>query len=113
MPYEDDGETRATYPDFIIIRQDNASPTDYIVDILEPHNPVFRDNLGKARALAQYAADESKIGRVQLIREDRDAAGRKRFKRLDMGKGMIRNSVLHATSNDELDHLFDLYGIFE
>ncbi|OLA21238.1 MAG: restriction endonuclease subunit R [Faecalibacterium sp. CAG:74_58_120] len=113
MPYEDDGETRATYPDFIIIRQDNASPTDYIVDILEPHNPVFRDNLGKARALAQYAADESKIGRVQLIREDRDVAGRKRFKRLDMGKGMIRNSVLHATSNDELDHLFDLYGIFE
>lgn len=113
MPYEDDGETRATYPDFIIIRQDNASPTDYIVDILEPHNPVFRDNLGKARALAQYAADESKIGRVQLIREDRDVAGRKRFKRLDMGKGMIRNSVLHATSNDELDHLFDLYGTFE
>lgn len=113
IPYDDDGETKATYPDFIIIRQDKASPTDYIVDILEPHNPVFRDNLGKARALAQYAADESKIGRVQLIREDRDAAGRKRFKRLDMGKGMIRSKVLHATSNDELDHLFDLYGVFE
>lgn len=113
MPYEDDGETKATYPDFVIVRRDDTSPTDYIVDILEPHNPVFRDNLGKARALAQYAADESKIGRVQLIREDRDAAGRKRFKRLDMGKGMIRNSVLHATSNDELDHLFDLHGFFE
>lgn len=113
MPYEDDGETRATYPDFIIIRRDSASPTDYIVDILEPHNPVFRDNLGKAKALAQYAADENKIGRVQLIREERDAAGRRRLKRLDMGRGMIRNSVLHATSNDELDHLFDQHGVFE
>ena len=113
MPYEDNGETRATYPDFIIIRRDNIAPNEYVLDILEPHNPAFRDNLGKAQALARYAADESKVGRVQLIREERDIAGRRRLKRLDMGRGMIRNSVLHASSNDELDHLFDQYGVFE
>lgn len=86
MPYDADGETRATYPDFLVIRRDPISPADYLIDVLEPHNPVFRDNLGKAKALAQYAADEPKSGRVQLIRKESDAAGRTRFKRLDMSK---------------------------
>ena len=113
LPYESDGEIRATYPDFIIIRKETTSPTDYIVDILEPHNPAFRDNLPKAKALAQYAEDEPKIGRVQLIRMDRDAAGRARFKRLDMSKGRIRQRVAHAISNDELDQIFNQDGIFE
>ena len=113
MPYDADGETRATYPDFLVIRRDPLSPTDYIIDVLEPHNPVFRDNLGKAKSLAQYAADEPKIGRVQLIRKESDAAGRTRFKRLDMSKGQIRQQVLHATSNDELDHIFNQVGVFE
>lgn len=113
MPYDADGETRATYPDFLVIRRDPISPADYLIDVLEPHNPVFRDNLGKAKALAQYAADEPKSGRVQLIRKESDAAGRTRFKRLDMSKGQVRQRVLHATSNDELDHIFDQDGIFE
>ena len=73
----------------------------------------FRDNLPKAKALAQYAEDEPKIGRVQLIRMDRDAAGRARFKRLDMSKGRIRQRVAHAISNDELDQIFNQDGIFE
>lgn len=113
MPYDADGETRATYPDFLVIRRDPMSPVDYLIDVLEPHNPVFRDNLGKAKALAQYAADEPKIGRVQLIRKESDAAGRTRFKRLDMSKGQIRQQVMHATSNDELDHIFNQSGVFE
>lgn len=113
MPYEIDGDTRATYPDFIIIRREETSPADYVIDILEPHNPMFRDNLAKAKALAQYAEKEPKIGRVQLIRMDRDSSGRTRFKRLDMSKGRIRQRVAHATSNDELDHIFDQDGVFE
>lgn len=113
MPYDADGETRATYPDFLVVRRDPLSPADYIIDVLEPHNPVFRDNIGKAKALAQYAADEPKIGRVQLIRKESDATGHTRFKRLDMSKGQIRQRVLHAMSNDELDHIFDQDGIFE
>lgn len=113
MPFDADGETRATYPDFLVVRRDPTSPVDYLIDVLEPHNPVFRDNLGKAKALAQYAADEPKIGRVQLIRKESDAAGRTRFKRLDMSRGQVRQRVLHATSNDELDHVFDQDGFFE
>ncbi|WP_330637485.1 DEAD/DEAH box helicase family protein [Blautia sp. NSJ-157] len=46
MPYEMDGKCKELYPDFIIVRQDPI--LKYIVDILEPHNPDFKDNLGKA-----------------------------------------------------------------
>ena len=108
IPYEIDGETKAAYPDFIIIRKD---PTlGYIMDILEPHNADFKDNLGKAKGFAKYAAEESSVDRVQLIRMGKDAMGQNRFVRLDMGKGTVRTKVLSAINNDELDHLFDVYG---
>lgn len=112
IPYEMDGETRATYPDFIIVRRDPVVPTEYIIDILEPHNPAFKDNLGKAKALARYAMEEPKIGRVQLIRMEKDAAGKMRFKRLDMSRGIVRQRVSKAINNDELDHIFDEEGFF-
>lgn len=80
---------------------------------MEPHNPDFKDNLGKAKGLANYAANEPRIGRVQLIRIGKDAAGENRFKRLDLAKGSIRNKVLAAISTDELDHIFDTDGVFE
>ena len=111
MPYEMDGKCKELYPDFIIVRQDPI--LKYIVDILEPHNPDFKDNLGKAQGLANYAANEPRIGRVQLIRIGKDAAGENRFKRLDLAKGSIRNKVLAAISTDELDHIFDTDGVFE
>ena len=111
MPYEMDGKCKELYPDFIIVRQDPI--LKYIVDILEPHNPDFKDNLGKAKGLANYAANEPRIGRVQLIRIGKDAAGENRFKRLDLAKGSIRNKVLAAISTDELDHIFDTDGVFE
>lgn len=111
MPYEMDGKCRELYPDFIIVRRDPI--LKYIVDILEPHNPDFKDNLGKAKGLANYAANEPRIGRVQLIRIGKDAAGENRFKRLDLAKGSIRNKVLAAINTDELDHIFDTDGVFE
>ena len=111
MPYEMDGKCKELYPDFIIVRQDPI--LKYIVDILEPHNPDFKDNLGKAKGLANYAANEPRIGRVQLIRIGKDAAGKNRFKRLDLAKGSIRNKVLAAINTDELDHIFDTDGVFE
>lgn len=111
MPYEMDGKCKELYPDFIIVRKDPI--LKYIVDILEPHNPDFKDNLGKAKGLANYAANESRIGRVQLIRIGKDAAGENRFKRLDLAKGSIRNKVLAAINTDELDHIFDTDGVFE
>ena len=99
------------YPDFIIVRRDDQ--LGYILDILEPHNPDFKDNLGKAKGLAHYAENESRIGRIQLIRVGKDAAGKNRFKRLDLARGSIRNKVLAAINTDELDHIFDTDGVFE
>lgn len=111
IPYEMEGSTKATYPDFIVIRKDPA--LDYVMDILEPHNPDFKDNLGKAKGFAQYANEEPRIGRIQLIRIGKDAAGNNRFKRLDMAKGAVRAKVLAAVNNDELDHIFDTDGEFQ
>ena len=111
VPYEMDGKARRLYPDFIIIRHD--PDIGYIVDILEPHNADYKDNIGKAKGLAQYAANEPRIDRIQLIRVGKDAAGNDRFKRLNLAKSSIRNKVIAAISNDELDHIFDTDGEFE
>lgn len=111
IPYEMDGKCRKLFPDFIIVRKDPDG--GYIVDILEPHNPDYKDNLGKAKGLAEYAANEPRIGRVQLIRIGKDAAGQNRFKRLNLAKGIVRNKVIAAINTDELDHIFDIEGEFE
>ena len=47
------------------------------------------------------------------MRIEKDGAGNNRFKRLDLGKGRIRNKVLVAINNDELDHIFETDGMFE
>lgn len=111
VPYEMDGKARKLYPDFIIVRKD--PDLGYLIDILEPHNPDFKDNLGKAKGLAQYAANETRVDRIQLIRVGKDASGQNRFKRLNLAKGSVRNKVLAAINTDELDHIFDTDGEFE
>lgn len=111
IPYEMDGKCRKLFPDFIIVRKDPDG--GHIVDVLEPHNPDYKDNLGKAKGLAEYAANEPRIGRVQLIRIGKDAAGQNRFKRLNLAKGIVRNKVIAAINTDELDHIFDTDGEFE
>lgn len=110
IPYEIDNETKPTFPDFIIVRKDRVS--GYVIDILEPHNPEFKDNLGKAKGFAEYARQNPGVGRIQLIRMGKDAAGKNRLKRLDMSKSAIRDKVSHAMSNDELDHIFNTDGFF-
>lgn len=110
IPYEVDGEKKPTYPDFIIVRTDKV--LGYIIDILEPHSPEYKDNLGKAKGFAEYARQNPGLGRIQLIRLCKDAAGKKRFKRLDMSKSAIRDKVLRAMSTDELDRIFETDGFF-
>lgn len=110
IPYEINGEIKAAYPDFIIVRKDPR--LKYAVDILEPHNPELKDNLGKAKGFAKYAKQNPGVGRIQLIRMSKDVLGNNRFKRLDMAQGIIQNKVLHAVTNEELDHIFDEYGFF-
>ena len=110
IPYEIDEETKPTFPDFIIVRKDDV--LGYVIDILEPHNPEFKDNLGKAKGFAEYARQNPGVGRIQLIRMSKDVTGKNRFKRLDMSKSAIRDKVSHAMTNDELDHIFDVDGFF-
>lgn len=80
-----------TYPDFIVVRKDDQ--LGYVIDILELHNPEFKDNLGKAKGFAKYAEEEVRIGRIQLIRMSKDPAGKNRLKRLDLAKGSVRNKL--------------------
>ena len=111
IPYELDGEVKPTYPDFIVVRQDER--LGYVIDILEPHSADFKDNLGKAKGFAEYARQNPGVGRIQLIRMSKDAAGRNQFKRLDMYRTAIRDKVSHAINTDELDHIFDTDGVIE
>ena len=108
IPYQMDNEDRALYPDFIIVRSDPK--LDYIIDILEPHDSSRKDNLGKAKGMAKYAEDNIGIGRVQLIREGKNTFGKSGFLRLDLSRGSVREKVLKAHSNDELDHIFSTDG---
>ena len=106
--YNYKGTIKAFYPDFLIIRKENGG--DYIVDILEPHDPTRDDNVGKAKALAQYATDNPCIGRAQLIRVSKSVTGDV-LNRLDFAAhGELREKVAVINTNDELDNLFKLYG---
>ena len=111
IPYVMDNTVKTAYPDLIIIRKD--PDLGFVVDILEPHSPDFKDNLSKAKGFAEYAKEEMKIGRIELIRTAKDAAGGTRFRRLDMGRGIVRDKVIAAINNDELDHIFDTDGEYE
>lgn len=110
IPYEMGGEQKPAYPDFIIIRKEGED--DFVIDILEPHDPTRIDNLGKAKGFAEYARQNPGVGRIQLIRKGKDAAGHDRFKRLDMAKSAVRDKVSRAMTNDELDHIFVTDGFF-
>ena len=111
LPYETGGVKKKFYPDFLIVRSDAA--LSYIVDILEPHGDQYADNLPKAKALADYARKEERIGRIQLIRKGTDAAGKSRFRRIDLTDPATRERVLHANSDDELKNVFADCGFFE
>ena len=111
IPYEMDSVKKPMYPDFLIIRKDEYG-LDYIVDILEPHDPTRTDNFGKAKGLAEYARENPGVGRIQLIKMKKDSLGNERPYRLDMSRSSIRDKVLHCASIDELNHIFDEYGFF-
>ena len=110
IPYRLDMVDKPAYPDFIVVRKD--ADLGFVIGILEPHRPNEKDNLGKAQGFAEYARQNPGVGRIQLIRKESDISGKERFKRLDMAKSAVRDKVSKTTSNDELDHIFDLDGFF-
>lgn len=105
IPYKKNGNWKSAYPDFLIVRKDDRSKFKYIVDVLEPHADVFNDNLGKAKGFADYVERNTGIGNVELIRKEKA-----KLKRLNLSRSGIREKVLHAVTNEELDHIFDEYG---
>ena len=113
IPYEQDGEMKPAYPDFLIVRKDPVMEGEYVIDILEPHDPTRSDNLGKAKGFAEYARQNPGVGRIELIRKAKDPAGRKRFLRLDMSMSAVRDKVSQAISDEELGHIFETDGKFE
>ena len=109
LPYTIAGEKKSFYPDFLIIRSD--PDLDYVVDILEPHGDQFADNLPKAKALAEYAKKEDRMGRIQLIHKSTGVGGVSQFKRLDLTDLAVRDKVLRANNDDELKNIFYTNGI--
>ena len=109
IPYEMNNETRPMYPDFIIVRKDEAA--GYLIDVLEPHISSQKDNLPKAKGLAKYAQKNPNVSRVQMIRLEKDITGTKKLLRLDLAKSLICKKVLNANDNEEFDHIFDEYGV--
>ena len=110
IPCEIDGELKKTYPDFLIIRRDLQNPDEFIIDILEPHNSRYSDNLGKAQAFAKYAEENKQIGRIQLIKKD---GSNSCFKRLDLAKSATREKVLKARDHRDLLDIFKSDGLYE
>lgn len=113
IPYKLNGIDKPAYPDFLIVRKDDKSKFGYAVDILEPHNQSFNDNLGKAQGFAEYARENTGIGRIELIRKEKNEVNEDKFKRLDLSKREIREKVLRAINIAELNHIFDKYGKFD
>lgn len=104
---DEQNNCREFYPDFLVVRRNDNG---YIVDILEPHNPDFRDYLSKAKSLAEYAEQKSAVERIQMIHV-KTIRGQDISIRLDMSEDTICDRVRHATNNVELDNIFDEYGI--
>lgn len=102
------GVKKQFYPDFLIIRKENGG--DYILDILEPHDPGRDDNVSKAKSLAQYATENPSIGRAQLIRMVGTPTG-DTLRRLDFAAhSELREKVAVINTPDELENLFVQYG---
>ncbi|MBR0143029.1 MAG: DEAD/DEAH box helicase family protein [Clostridia bacterium] len=107
LPYDMNGEKKSFYPDFLIVRSDPM--VEYVIDVLEPHGNQYADNLPKAKALAEYAKAEDRLGRIQLIHKTTDAGGT-RFVRLDLTDIAVRDKVLHANTDEELNNIITIYG---
>ena len=107
LPYDAGDKKKPFYPDFIVVRKHPAAADKYLIDVLEPHGAQYDDNVAKAKALADYAARNPTLSRVEMIREMNGAVpGQKIYKRLDMAKSSVRAKVLALHTAAELDQLF-------
>jgi type III restriction enzyme len=100
IPYEVDGEERAMYPDFLVVRRVN---NELVVDIIDPHSIGLADAPAKAAGIAKFAAQHADaFGRIELILLD----GAKE-KRLDLTNESVRNKVRAVNTIEFLRSLMD------
>lgn len=86
IPYEQGGEFKELYPDFLFVRSNKG---ELIIDILDPHHTNLADAPAKAVGLAKYVAKHAHMfGRIELIIIDNG-----KIKRLDLKTEKIRNKV--------------------
>jgi type III restriction enzyme len=103
IPYETGGDVRPMFPDLVVVRKVGS---EFVSDILEPHDPSLRDNFEKAVGLARFAEKHGALfGRIQLIRKQTSAGG-ERFVRLEINQVATIKKLLLITSNPQLDELF-------
>lgn len=103
IPYQVSGAWKPMFPDMLIVR---SKGTDFVFDILEPHDDSRADNLYKAQGLAEFAEKHGdRFTRIQLIRKKGDA-----FVRLELNKTAVRSRVRQAASNPTLNAIFDELG---
>lgn len=105
IPYEQNGVTKAMYPDFLLV---SNSSEGYVLDILEPHGGQFADSLAKAKGLARYAQEELAPGRILLIREKTGRKGQ--YHCLDMTRHEVRTRVLAMNDDGSLEDVFTNLG---
>ncbi|GAA3538328.1 hypothetical protein [Zobellella aerophila] len=91
------------FPDLVIVRQvDN----EFVINILEPHDPSLADNFEKSVGLAEFSEQHGVLfGRIQLIRKHSSARG-EHFVRLEINQAPTIKQIKVITSNPQLDTLF-------
>jgi type III restriction enzyme len=100
VPYQEDGVWKAMFPDMLIVRKNGQ---DFDFDILEPHDDSRKDNVHKAKGLALFAERHGdKFKRIQMIRKKGVS-----YIRLEMNKSAVQTRVRKASTNSEIDSVFD------
>lgn len=103
ISYETGGDIRPMFPDLVMVRKVGG---DFVIDVLEPHDPSLSDNFEKAVGLAKFAEKHGALfGRIQLIRKQSSAGG-EHFVRLEINQAATIKKLLLITSNPQLDELF-------
>jgi type III restriction enzyme len=96
VPYEESGEKKALFPDFLFVRETG------VVDILDPHNPELADAPAKAKGLADFAERHGdKFGKIEIVAE----YGGANYS-LNLKDENVRKKVLNASSASSLRAIF-------
>lgn len=104
VPYEYHGETKPSYPDFLVFRQEGNG---VVPDILEPHRQNEDDAWAKVKGLANYALKHGgQYGRICYI-----AKIKKDYLYFDVNDSDIRAKALGVLNNQHLMQLVEAEGM--